>query len=104
MTHPDGNLAHLKNLIDDPPSFVDDVNENKINDDFLTDENAFVFINNHDNQRGHGGAGDIIDFHTPQKLTVATAYMMALPYGTKRIMSSYEFENKDVGPPDMQPS
>lgn len=30
--------------------------------------------------------------------------MMALPYGTKRIMSSYFFADSDAGPPGSQPS
>ena len=30
-------------------------------------EHAFVFIDNHDNQRGHGGGGDIIV--SPLKVT-----------------------------------
>ena len=30
--------------------------------------------------------------------------MMALPYGTKRIMSSYFFADSDAGPPSGQPS
>ena len=28
----------------------------------LADEDAFVFVDNHDNQRGHGGAGKVITF------------------------------------------
>jgi len=28
----------------------------------MPDGNALVFLNNHDNQRGHGGAGNVITF------------------------------------------
>lgn len=31
----------------------------------LNGYNALVFINNHDNQRGHGGGGDIVTFENP---------------------------------------
>ena len=69
-----------------------------------SDENAFVFVNNHDNQRGHGGGGGIVTFEDPHSLKVTTGMMMALPYGTKRVMSSYAFSTGDDGPPLSQPS
>jgi len=31
----------------------------------MPDGNALVFLNNHDNQRGHGGGGQIITFKDP---------------------------------------
>ena len=34
----------------------------------VSDENAFVFVNNHDNQRGHGGGGGIVTFEDPHGL------------------------------------
>jgi alpha-amylase len=87
------SLAQLKTLADTPSSWG-----------FLSDKDAFVFVNNHDNQRGHGGGGGIITFEDPHALKVATGIMMALPYGKKRIMSSYFFSNSDEGPPAAQPS
>uniref|UniRef100_H2Z2M5 Alpha-amylase n=1 Tax=Ciona savignyi TaxID=51511 RepID=H2Z2M5_CIOSA len=79
--------------------------------------NALVFLNNHDNQRGHGGGGNIITFEDPfsKYLKIFTAFMMAWPYGTERIMSSYYFSqpvlitfptssNTDQGPPANQRS
>jgi len=65
----------------------------------MPDSNALVFLNNHDNQRGHGGAGDVITFEDFYNLKIFNAFMMAWPYGEPRIMSSYEFDNTDQGPP-----
>ena len=33
----------------------------------LPDGNAFVFVDNHDNQRGHGAGGDLIITHKVRK-------------------------------------
>lgn len=61
---------------------------------------GLAFINNHDNQRGHGGGGSIITFqHNEYDLKIATVFMMAWPYGVKRVMSSYYFSDSDQGPP-----
>jgi alpha-amylase len=63
------------------------------------DDRAFVFVDNHDNQRGHGGAGDVITHKTPREYKQAVSYMLAHPYGFAQVMSSYYFENSDLGPP-----
>ena len=78
---------------------------------------AFIFVDNHDNQRGHGGAGsfkffvckyfycnsnvlgDVITHKTPREYKQAVAYTLAQDYGFTRIMSSYLFESTDQGPP-----
>ena len=65
---------------------------------------ALVFLNNHDNQRGHGGGGHTITFHEPWELKLMTAFMMAHDYGEPRVMSSYYFDDGDQGPPWQQPS
>ncbi|PSN47156.1 hypothetical protein C0J52_13505 [Blattella germanica] len=66
----------------------------------VPDGDAVVFVDNHDNQRGHGGAGNTILTHTSPKLyKMATAFMLSHPYGYPRIMSSYSFGNSDQGPP-----
>ncbi|XP_055958799.1 alpha-amylase [Patella vulgata] len=59
------------------------------------------FIDNHDNQRGHGGAGAVLTHWEPRPYKVATAFMLAHPYGFPRIMSSYEYNRADntEGPP-----
>lgn len=63
------------------------------------------FINNHDNQRGHGGGGDLITFQdNPYDLKIATAFMLTWNYGIPRVMSSYYFDNSDQGPPGSQRS
>ncbi|GFN77719.1 alpha-amylase [Plakobranchus ocellatus] len=59
------------------------------------------FIDNHDNQRGHGGAGGVLTHWEPRPYKLATAFMLAWPYGIARIMSSYEYNRNDnsAGPP-----
>lgn len=55
-------------------------------------DNALVFVDNHDNQRGHGAGGiDILTFWEPRKYKMATIFAMAHPYGFVRIMSSYRW-------------
>ncbi|XP_033100290.1 alpha-amylase 4N-like [Anneissia japonica] len=66
----------------------------------LSDGSALVFVDNHDNQRGHGGGGSIITHEESRLYKMATTFMMAHPYGAKRVMSSYYFNhNTDQGPP-----
>ncbi|XP_041466000.1 alpha-amylase B-like [Lytechinus variegatus] len=66
----------------------------------LESSSAFVFVDNHDNQRGHGGAGnEILSFQKPKFYKMAVAFTLANNYGTTRIMSSYKFNNTDQGPP-----
>jgi len=66
--------------------------------------NAFVFIDNHDNQRGHGAGGaDILTYRTSRLYKMATAFKLAHPYGIVRVMSSYHwdpYENDWTGPPN----
>ncbi|CAG0879313.1 unnamed protein product [Darwinula stevensoni] len=62
-------------------------------------DKAFVFVDNHDNQRGHGGAGDVLTHKNPFLYKLGVCYMLAHPYGFTRVMSSYYFENTDEGPP-----
>uniref|UniRef100_A0A8C5SH10 alpha-amylase n=1 Tax=Laticauda laticaudata TaxID=8630 RepID=A0A8C5SH10_LATLA len=70
---------------------------------------AFVFVDNHDNQRGHGSGGSsILTFWNPRLYKMAVGFMLAHPYGFTRIMSSYWWPkdtqngtdlNDWVGPP-----
>nr|QJE50400.1 alpha amylase-related protein [Diaphanosoma celebensis] len=62
-------------------------------------DRAFVFVDNHDNQRGHGGSGDVITHKTPREYKQGISYMLAHPYGFTQVMSSYYFDNSDQGPP-----
>jgi len=75
----------------------------------LASNNALVFIDNHDNQRGHGAGGDmILTFRVPKLYKMAQAFMLSWPYGLARVMSSYYWDqnfvngqdaNDWVGPP-----
>ena len=88
---------------------------------------AVVFVDNHDNQRGHGGGGGVItasnqiggnpaehnDWQYKVGLAtgnnnkydqVATAFMLGHDYGFKRLMSSYYFSDTDQGPPGGAPA
>nr|ACA34374.1 alpha-amylase [Lithobius forficatus] len=71
---------------------------------------ALVFIDNHDNQRGHGagGLGTIITHFDSRLYKMVVAFMFAWPYGIPRLMSSYSWDrnfqdghdiNDWVGPP-----
>lgn len=62
------------------------------------DEDALVFIENHDNQRGHGAGGDqILTYKDAKQYKMAIAFMLAHTYGTPRILSSYYFEDTNAG-------
>merc|ERR1712215_634564 len=64
---------------------------------------AVGFVDNHDNQRGHGGAGGVLTAcgpgHNDWQYKVASAFLLGHDYGFKRVMSSYYFDNTDQGPP-----
>lgn len=61
---------------------------------------SLLFVDNHDNQRGHGaGGGTILTYKDPKQYKAAIAFMLAHPYGTTRIMSSFAFTDPEVGPP-----
>lgn len=67
---------------------------------FLPSEKAMIFIDNHDNQRGHGNAAKVLTHQEPTLYTLAVVFMLAWPYGTPILMSSYTFNNTDMGPPE----
>ncbi|KAI1236631.1 hypothetical protein IHE44_0014884 [Lamprotornis superbus] len=76
---------------------------------FVPSDRALVFVDNHDNQRGHGAGGSsILTFWDARLYKMASGFMLAHPYGFTRVMSSFRwpryFENgRDindwVGPP-----
>lgn len=71
---------------------------------FLPHQQALVFIDSHDGQRDRKllGANQLISYKQPRKYIIATAFMLAHPYGrVKRIMSSYYFaaQQPEQGPP-----
>jgi alpha-amylase len=70
-----------------------------IGDGKLPSDKAVVFVDNHDNQRGHGAGGDVVTHKDGSLYNLATAFMLAHPYGYPQVMSSYAFSNTDQGPP-----
>lgn len=67
---------------------------------FLPSDSSLVFVDNHDNQRGHGAGGSSILTHKePKKYKMAEAFLLGHPFGVPRVMSSYYFSNSDQGPP-----
>ncbi|KAH9509920.1 Alpha-amylase A type-1/2 [Bulinus truncatus] len=66
----------------------------------LKEENALLFIDNHDTQRGRERPGSIVLTHkTPELYNRAQAFTLAAGYGTPRVMSSYYFQDTEAGPP-----
>jgi len=57
-------------------------------------EQAVVFIDNHDNQRGHGGGG-VLTHEWGNIYAIANVFMLAWPYGYPNIMSSYAMRRAD---------
>ncbi|MEM1145434.1 MAG: alpha-amylase family glycosyl hydrolase [Pseudomonadota bacterium] len=66
----------------------------------LPSESAVVFVDNHDNQRGHGMAASTTH-RDGAVYQLANTFMLAWPYGYPRLMSSYEWGGVDDnrGPP-----
>ena len=71
--------------------------------DQLNGMDALVFIDNHDNQRGHGagGFGSILTFFEANMYKIANAFQLAWPYGHVRIMSSYNWPRNIVDGTDV---
>jgi alpha-amylase len=63
---------------------------------------AIAFLDNHDNQRGHG-SGDPLTHRERPIYDLAQVFMLAWPYGYPQIMSSYRFAGGDDGPPESPP-
>ena len=63
-----------------------------------------TFVVSHDNQRGHGGGGNLLTHEDPWNYKVGSSFMLAHDYGFKRVMSSYYFSDTDAGPPGSSPS
>ncbi|QGN47439.1 alpha-amylase [Micromonospora sp. WMMD558] len=55
-----------------------------------------VFVDNHDTQRDFGG---VLTYNDRGIYALANAFMLAWPYGSPTVMSSYTFGNRDQGPP-----
>ncbi|KAI7804559.1 putative pancreatic alpha-amylase-like [Triplophysa rosa] len=76
---------------------------------FMPSDKAVVFLDNHDNQRGHGAGGaSVLTFWDSRLYKIGTGFMLAHPYGVTRVMSSFRWdrhfvnakdENDWMGPP-----
>uniref|UniRef100_A0A8C5LAX4 Alpha-amylase n=1 Tax=Jaculus jaculus TaxID=51337 RepID=A0A8C5LAX4_JACJA len=59
----------------------------------MPSDRALVFIDNHDNQRGHGAGGaSILTFWDARLYKMGVGFMLAHPYGFTRVMSSYRWD------------
>lgn len=61
----------------------------------MPSKNAFVFVDNHDNQRSNDG--DILTYKKRPRYIMAVAFMLSFPYGLPQVMSSFEFSSFDQG-------
>ena len=66
---------------------------------FMASDKAVVFVDNHDNQRGHGGGGHVVTHKDGALYDITNVFMLAWPYGYPKIMSSYDFTTDSQGPP-----
>jgi alpha-amylase len=59
---------------------------------------SIAFIDNHDNQRGHGGGGQTIKDirNNLTAYTLANIFMLAWPYGYPNVTSSYRFGSGEI--------
>ncbi|CAM3197111.1 carbohydrate-binding module family 20 domain-containing protein [Stackebrandtia soli] len=62
----------------------------------LSSSDAMTFIDNHDTQRNGRAA---LTYKDGARYFMAEAFMMAHPYGTPHVLSGYEFDDHDAGPP-----
>lgn len=61
----------------------------------LPPNEAFVFVDNHDNQRSNDP--NILTHKSRERYTTAVVFMLAHPYGHPRVMSSFKFSAFDQG-------
>lgn len=69
-----------------------------IGNGWLNSAFAQVFVDNHDNQRGHGAGGPcIVDHRDGQVYNLASIFALAHPYGHVSVMSSYYWDQGATG-------
>jgi alpha-amylase len=61
----------------------------------LPSDVAVVFVDNHDSQRG----GHVLTYKEAKRYRLANVFMLAHPYGYPKLMSSFDFTQRDTGPP-----
>ena len=71
----------------------------RINRGLLRSDDAVVFVDNHDNQRGHGAGGRCVLDHTDgyDIYNLGNIFMLAYPYGYPKVMSSYWWDDGTAG-------
>ncbi|MBF5032565.1 MULTISPECIES: alpha-amylase family protein [unclassified Micromonospora] len=62
---------------------------------YLSSAKAVVFTDNHDTQRD----GGVLTYRNRGTYALANAFMLAWPYGTPAVMSSFTYSGRDQGPP-----
>ncbi|KAF3428680.1 hypothetical protein E2986_14110 [Frieseomelitta varia] len=62
----------------------------------LSSQDSLVFVDNHDTQRDNP---NVLTYKLSKMYKMAVAFMLAHPFGTPRVMSSFDFQSKDQGPP-----
>ncbi|MEU4818956.1 alpha-amylase family protein [Micromonospora aurantiaca] len=62
---------------------------------YLSSAKAVVFTDNHDTQR----EGGVLTYRNRGTYALANAFMLAWPYGTPAVMSSFTHSGRDQGPP-----
>lgn len=70
---------------------------------WLPSDQAIVFVDNHDIQRGHAFGDEVVNYKDGALYDLAVAFMLAHPYGYPLVMSSYAFEDDQQGPPSSSP-
>ncbi|KAJ8040864.1 Alpha-amylase A [Holothuria leucospilota] len=70
---------------------------------FMSRDYALVFVDNHDNQRNHGGGGNIVTHTSSKQYKIASTFMLGYDYGVTRVMSSFFFSDNDYGGPSNSP-
>ncbi|XP_069498854.1 pancreatic alpha-amylase-like [Ambystoma mexicanum] len=69
---------------------------------FMPSDRALVFVDNHDNQRGHGAGGaSILTFFDARLYKMGVGFMLAHPYGFTRVMSSFRWPRNFVNGKDV---
>ncbi len=66
----------------------------------LPSDDAVVFVDNHDSQRGD----HVLTYKDGDKYTLGNVFMLAHPYGYPKVMSSFAFEERDSSPPADDPA
>ncbi|KAJ6645992.1 Alpha-amylase-related protein [Pseudolycoriella hygida] len=69
---------------------------------YLNSDDALVFVDDQDSQRGYSDTlNRCLNYKSREKYIMANAFMLAYPYGTIRLMSSYNFsyDIANDGPP-----